>query len=48
MKYEKPELTVLSLAIGAIQGTSDTNKISRPQVDSLAEEGESAYVDWED
>jgi hypothetical protein len=48
MKYEKPELTVLSLAIGAIQGISDTNKATLPHVDSLDEEGASAYADWED
>jgi hypothetical protein len=47
MKYEKPELTVFSLAIGAIQGISDTNKRCCPCVDSLCEEGHQAYADWE-
>jgi hypothetical protein len=46
MKYEKPELTVLTAAINAIQTAA---KSSHPVFDSLIDQREhvSAYADWE-
>ena len=45
MKYETPELTALTPAINAIQGS--VNKAHQPITDS-ANESLAAYQDWED
>jgi hypothetical protein len=48
MKYEAPEMTVLTPAINAIHGTT-SSKIAPPiQLESLENEGVGAYLDWED
>jgi hypothetical protein len=48
MKYETPEMTVLTPAIKAIQSDGDLPKTPRPEVDSpLHEETIAAYTDWE-
>lgn len=44
MKYETPEMTVLTPAINAIQGTP---KDSDSNLDGLHNEVISAYADWE-
>jgi hypothetical protein len=47
MKYETPELTVLSPAISAIQGHS-VKKVAFPFHDALSmNEGQIGYADWE-
>ena len=48
MKYETPELTALTPAINAIQGTGTTNKEHiYPFADSEDWESVGAYADWE-
>jgi hypothetical protein len=46
MKYNTPELTALTPAINAIQG-SGSNKQHTPTEDSPEKENISAYQDWE-
>jgi hypothetical protein len=45
MKYEAPELTVLSPAIDAIQTTG--NKTHKPQETPIVKDASSAYEDME-
>jgi hypothetical protein len=48
MKYERPQATLLTSAIDAIQTSSDTfPKSEVSTLDSINMEGASAYVDWE-
>jgi len=50
MKYETPELTVLTPAINAIQSESTSSKMLGPGPDgvqSTHNEGSGAYADWE-
>jgi hypothetical protein len=48
MKYDTPEVTALTPAINAIQGSSDLNKVAIEGPDSFDEEGSGAYADWEE
>jgi len=45
MKYQTPELTVLTLAINAIQ--DPITKLGGPSADGVDREAVTAYVDWE-
>ena len=47
MKYEAPELTTLTPAINAIQGTGSP-KHSFPSMEGAFPEAVAAYADWED
>ena len=47
MKYETPELTALTPAINAVQG-SGPSKIPPGGTDSRFDESVGAYTDWED
>jgi hypothetical protein len=48
MKYETPELTPLTPAINAVQGTG-TPKFEEPSIDSGDQkEAVAAYADWEE
>ena len=46
MKYETPEVTMLSPAINAIQHMGP-NKVLEPIADSGLRESPAAYADWE-
>ena len=52
MKYEKPQVTVLTAAIGAIQSSQDGDisvKNTMTNLDNLfLEHNTAAYADWED
>jgi hypothetical protein len=47
MKYETPEMTVLTPAIKAIQGSLIIPKGPNSGPDSLMKESVAAYTDWE-
>ena len=50
MKYETPELTALTPAINAIQGSGPSKNADLPPGDGamgVINEVEGAYVDWE-
>lgn len=49
MKYETPELTALTPAINAIQGTGPVSSKTGPisASDSFENESVAAYLDWE-
>jgi hypothetical protein len=46
MKYETPQITVLTTAINAVQSTG-TPKNSMPNLDGIEREHVAAYEDWE-
>jgi len=46
MKYETPEVTVLTTAINAVQGTGNS-KSATPSQDGALYEDPAAYADWE-
>jgi hypothetical protein len=47
MKYETPEMTVLTPAIKAIQGDLSGPKYPEVGFDSLVHESVATYTDWE-
>jgi hypothetical protein len=48
MKYETPQLTVLTPAIKAIQSDGQLPKLTNGKADSISPyESVSAYTDWE-